>query len=57
MNESELARLVVDATYRVHTTLGPGSLESRDSPGPHRSFGVSPERLAIRPSMRGPISS
>jgi GxxExxY protein len=28
MHENEIARLIVDAAYRVHTTLGPGLLES-----------------------------
>src|SRR5580700_10139397 len=28
MNENEVARDIVDAAYRVHTTLGPGLLES-----------------------------
>ncbi len=28
MNENEVARLVVDAAYEVHTALGPGLLES-----------------------------
>jgi len=28
MTENEVAREVVDAAYRVHTTLGPGLLES-----------------------------
>jgi len=28
MTENEIARQVVDAAYRVHTTLGPGLLES-----------------------------
>ena len=28
MNENEVARLVVDAAFRVHTALGPGLLES-----------------------------
>lgn len=28
MTENEIARLVVDAAYQVHTTLGPGLLES-----------------------------
>jgi len=28
MTENEVARLVVDAAYRVHTRLGPGLLES-----------------------------
>ena len=28
MTENEVARLVVDAAYRVHTSLGPGLLES-----------------------------
>ncbi len=27
-NENELARIVVDAAYKVHTKLGPGLLES-----------------------------
>jgi GxxExxY protein len=28
MHENEIARLVVDAAYQIHTTLGPGLLES-----------------------------
>jgi GxxExxY protein len=28
MNENSVAREIVDAAYRVHTTLGPGLLES-----------------------------
>ena len=28
MNENDLARIVVDAAYKLHTTLGPGLLES-----------------------------
>jgi GxxExxY protein len=28
MNENELSRIIVDAAFRVHTTLGPGLLES-----------------------------
>ena len=28
MNENEVAKIVVDATYKIHTTLGPGLLES-----------------------------
>lgn len=28
MTENEIARLVVDAAYKVHVTLGPGLLES-----------------------------
>ncbi|HKI97160.1 MAG TPA: GxxExxY protein [bacterium] len=28
MDENEIARQVVDAAYKVHTTLGPGLLES-----------------------------
>ena len=28
MTENEVAKLVVDAAYRVHTSLGPGLLES-----------------------------
>ncbi len=28
MNENEIAREIVDAAYKVHTTLGPGLLES-----------------------------
>ena len=28
MHENELARIVVDAAFKVHTTLGPGLLES-----------------------------
>lgn len=28
MTESEIARQIVDAAYKVHTTLGPGLLES-----------------------------
>jgi GxxExxY protein len=28
MTENQVARVVVDAAYRVHTTLGPGLLES-----------------------------
>ena len=28
MTENEIAREVVDAAYKVHTTLGPGLLES-----------------------------
>jgi GxxExxY protein len=28
MHENEVARLIVDAAYKVHTSLGPGLLES-----------------------------
>ncbi len=28
MHENEIARIIVDSAYRVHTTLGPGLLES-----------------------------
>jgi len=28
MTENEIAKIVVDAAYKVHTTLGPGPLES-----------------------------
>lgn len=28
MNENEIATLIVDAAYKIHTTLGPGLLES-----------------------------
>ncbi len=28
MNEKEVAKIVVDAAFKVHTTLGPGLLES-----------------------------
>ena len=28
MSENEIAKQIVDAAYRVHTTLGPGLLES-----------------------------
>ena len=28
MDENDVARQIVDAAYRVHTTLGPGLLES-----------------------------
>lgn len=28
MNENELAKIVLDAAFRVHTKLGPGLLES-----------------------------
>jgi GxxExxY protein len=28
VNENEVARLIVDAAYKVHTALGPGLLES-----------------------------
>ena len=28
MHENEVARLIVDAAYKIHTTLGPGLLES-----------------------------
>ena len=28
MKENEVARLIVDAAYQVHTVLGPGLLES-----------------------------
>ena len=28
MHENEISRLIVDAAYKVHTTLGPGLLES-----------------------------
>jgi GxxExxY protein len=28
MHENEIARLIVDAAYKVHSTLGPGLLES-----------------------------
>jgi GxxExxY protein len=28
MHENEIARLIVHASYKIHTTLGPGLLES-----------------------------
>jgi len=28
MTENEIAKRIVDAAYKVHTTLGPGLLES-----------------------------
>ena len=28
MTENELSRIIVDSAYRIHTTLGPGLLES-----------------------------
>jgi len=28
MTENEIAELIVDAAYKIHTTLGPGLLES-----------------------------
>ncbi len=28
MTENEIAREIVDAAYKIHTTLGPGLLES-----------------------------
>jgi hypothetical protein len=28
MTENEVAKQIVDAAYRIHTTLGPGLLES-----------------------------
>ncbi len=28
MNENDLAKIIVDCAYKVHTTLGPGLLES-----------------------------
>ncbi len=28
MHENEIARLIVNASYKIHTTLGPGLLES-----------------------------
>jgi GxxExxY protein len=28
MNENEIAKIIVDGGYKVHTTLGPGLLES-----------------------------
>lgn len=28
MHENEIARLIVDAAYQTHTTLGPGLLKS-----------------------------
>jgi len=28
MNENDLSRVIVDAAYKIHTTLGPGLLES-----------------------------
>jgi GxxExxY protein len=28
MHENEIARIIVDAAYKIHTTLGPGLLES-----------------------------
>jgi hypothetical protein len=28
MTENDLSRQIVDAAYRIHTTLGPGLLES-----------------------------
>jgi GxxExxY protein len=28
MTENEIARQIVDAAYKIHTTLGPGLLES-----------------------------
>jgi GxxExxY protein len=28
MNENQIAKIIVDCSYRIHTTLGPGLLES-----------------------------
>jgi GxxExxY protein len=28
MNENDLSRIIVDSAYKIHTTLGPGLLES-----------------------------
>jgi len=28
MTENDIARIIVDAAYKIHTTLGPGLLES-----------------------------
>ncbi|KXJ98575.1 MAG: hypothetical protein UZ17_ACD001002644 [Acidobacteria bacterium OLB17] len=28
MHENEISRIVVDAAFKIHTTLGPGLLES-----------------------------
>jgi len=28
MHENEIAKLIVNASYKIHTTLGPGLLES-----------------------------
>ena len=28
MTENEIAKIIVNAAYRIHTTLGPGLLES-----------------------------
>ena len=28
MNENEIAKIIVDAAYKIHTTMGPGLLES-----------------------------
>jgi GxxExxY protein len=28
MNENEIAKIVVDAAYKIHSRLGPGLLES-----------------------------
>ena len=28
MNENDLSRVIVDSAYKIHTTLGPGQLES-----------------------------
>jgi GxxExxY protein len=28
MNENDLSRVIVDSAYKIHTTLGPGLLES-----------------------------
>ncbi len=28
MNENEIARVIVDSAYKIHTTIGPGLLES-----------------------------
>jgi hypothetical protein len=32
MTENAIAKEIVDATYRIHTTLGPGLLESVYNP-------------------------
>ena len=34
VNENEVAKQIVDAAYRVHTSLGPGLLESVEAVAP-----------------------
>jgi hypothetical protein len=50
MDENAIARQIVDAAYRVHTTLGPGLLESVGLP---IRFNVAPIEHGITRIVNG----